>query len=101
MLNYVWIGLVVIGVLTAAGNDIYDSASNRYHNGTDFELQYDSTAGGEVVFTKNYFAKFYGISIASSDTLRFPAVLQGNSDTNNDRRLRSAPLENNRQNRRR
>jgi spore maturation protein A len=79
MLNYVWIGLVVIGVLTAAGNDIYDSATSRYRNGADFELRYDSTAGTEVVFTKNYFEKFYGANIESSDTLRFPASMKDNS----------------------
>jgi len=79
MLNYVWIGLVIIGVLTAAGNDIYDSATNRYRNGMDFELRYDTTAGNEVVFSKNYFEKFYGTSIQSADTLRFPASVGNNS----------------------
>jgi spore maturation protein A len=79
MLNYVWIGLVVIGVLTAAGNDIYDSATNRYRNGTDFEVQYDSASTNEVTFSKNYFEKFYGTNIESSDTLRFTASVKDNS----------------------
>lgn len=79
MLNYVWIGLVVIGVLTAAGNDIYDSATNRYRNGIAFELQYDSTGESEVVFSKNYFERFYGTGIESADTLKFLAVLKDNS----------------------
>ncbi len=89
MLNYVWIGLVIIGVLTAAGNDIYDSATNRYRNGIEFELQYDSTARNEVVFSENYFEKFYGAGIQDKgappsgreplDTLKFPASLTDNS----------------------
>jgi len=78
MLNYVWIGLIIIGVLTAAGNDIYDAATNRYRNGGDFEMHYDTTAGSSVALTKNYFEKFYGISIKSRDTLRFQAVRTGN-----------------------
>jgi spore maturation protein A len=79
MLNYVWIGLVIIGVLTAAGNDIYDSATNRYRNGADFELQYDTTAGNEAVFSRNYIEEFYGIRIKSDDTLKFLASLKDNS----------------------
>ena len=79
MLNYVWVGLVIIGVLTAAGNDIYDSATNRYRNGIDFEARYDSTSGNRVVFSKKYFEEFYGISIESKDTLRFAASLIGDA----------------------
>ncbi|HUI29221.1 MAG TPA: nucleoside recognition domain-containing protein [Candidatus Acidoferrales bacterium] len=79
MLNYVWIGLVIIGVLTAAGNDIYDSASNRYHNGAEFELKYDTTAGGRIAFSKDYYEKFYGINVESRDTLMFPATLKAKS----------------------
>jgi len=78
MLNYVWIALVIIGVLTAAGSDIYDSATNRYRNGVNFELQYDAEFGNEVTFKKNYFEKFYGVSIESPDTLKFPASLKDN-----------------------
>ncbi len=79
MLNYVWIALVIVGVLTAAGNDIYDASTNRYRNGKGFELQYDTTAGNKVVFSKNYFENFYGVSIESNDTLKFPASLKDNS----------------------
>ncbi|MFZ1082112.1 MAG: nucleoside recognition domain-containing protein [Candidatus Kryptoniota bacterium] len=77
MLNYVWIGLVIIGVLTAAGNDIYDASTDRYRNGKDFELQYDTTAGNTVTVGKNYFEKFYDNIIESNDTLKFPALLKG------------------------
>ncbi len=81
MLNYVWIGLVLIGVLTAAGTDIYDASTNRYRNGEPFELQYESTAAntGRVFCTKSYFDHFYGVSIESPDTLGFTAAIVGHS----------------------
>ncbi len=81
MLNYVWIGLVLIGVLAAAGSDIYDASTNRYRNGEQFELQYDSVAvnTGAVSCTKKYFEHFYGVSLESPDTLRFKASLSASS----------------------
>jgi len=79
MLNYVWIALVIIGVFTAAGNDIYDASTNRYRNGTPFELQYDTTARNEVYTTKNYFEKFYDVNLESTDTLKFSVSFKDNS----------------------
>lgn len=81
MLNYVWIALVLIGILTAAGSDIYDASTNKYRNGEPFELRYDSTASdaGEAYCTRTYFDKFYGVSIESPDTLSFTASLTGHS----------------------
>ena len=81
MLNYVWIGLVLIGVLAAAGSDIYDASTNRYRNGEQFELQYDSVASdaGTVICPKKYFEQFYGVSLESPDTLRFKASLAASS----------------------
>ncbi len=81
MLNYVWIALVLIGVLTAAGSDIYDASTNRYRNGEPFELQFDSTSSnsGRVFYTREYYDAFYGVSIESPDTLVFPASIGGNS----------------------
>ncbi len=87
MLNYVWLGLVIIGVLTAAGNDIYDAATNRYRNGDQFEVQYDSTSGnaGTVVYGTRYFDKFYDVNLESfngsnvPDTMKFSALLNDNT----------------------
>lgn len=89
MLNYVWIGLVIIGVFVAAGSDIYDASTNRYRNGEPFELQYESTTAntGRVLCTKSYFDHFYGVSIESPDTLSFAASIAGHSlniTTNDD-----------------
>ncbi len=82
MLNYVWLGLVLIGVLTAAGNDIYDASTNRYRNGSEFEIQYDSTAGhnGNALISKKYFEKFYGLD---RQTLGISIPAGGNRDTIN------------------
>jgi len=33
MLNYIWLALIVIGVLVAVGNDWHDLSTNKYHNG--------------------------------------------------------------------
>ena len=81
MLNYVWLGLIVIGVLAAAGSDIYDASTNRYRNGEQFELQYDSTAENAAVvsYTRQYFDKFYGVQTESTDTFSFPAAITNNS----------------------
>ncbi|MAT38762.1 MAG: hypothetical protein CL946_04080, partial [Ectothiorhodospiraceae bacterium] len=38
MLNYIWLGLVAIGILTAAGRDIYNETTNRYANGDEWEI---------------------------------------------------------------
>ncbi len=81
MLNYVWIGLVLIGVLAAASTDIYDASTNRYRNGEPFELQYDSTsaAGGTISYSREYYDKFYGVDVDSPDTISYRADLTGSS----------------------
>lgn len=33
MLNYIWMGLIAIGILTAVGNDVRDEIANPYGNG--------------------------------------------------------------------
>ncbi len=80
MLNYVWIGLVLIGVLAAASTDIYDASTNRYRNGQPFELQYNSTTAmnGTVSYSREYYDKFYGVDVDSPDTISCRADLTGN-----------------------
>lgn len=81
MLNYVWIGLVLIGVLTAAGSDIYDASTNKYRNGDPFELQYDSTSAteGKVSYSRSYFDRFYGVTAEAPATLSYSASIVGSS----------------------
>lgn len=42
MLNHIWLALIVIGILTAAGRDIYEVTQNSYGNGIPWTLQIES-----------------------------------------------------------
>ncbi len=42
MLNHIWLALIVIGILTAAGRDIYDVSQNTYGNGVPWMVQIES-----------------------------------------------------------
>jgi spore maturation protein A len=41
MLNYIWIGLIIVGLLVALGNDIRDEIVNPYRNGAVIEGMLD------------------------------------------------------------
>ena len=41
MLNKIWLALVVTGILTAAGRDIYEASTNAYGNGVAWRLEPD------------------------------------------------------------
>jgi len=84
MLNYVWIALVLIGVLAAAGSDIYDASTNRYRNGEQIELAYDSVSAGSgtVSCTTKYFDKFYGVELKDvPDTMTYAASVSRDTAT--------------------
>ena len=40
MLNYIWISLIALGILAAAGGDIADDAGNTYRNGVAFPVTF-------------------------------------------------------------
>lgn len=70
MLNYVWISLVAIGIVVAAGSDVRDEMSNTYRNGLPVEgvllLKGSPMAGmqsaeGELIIPAETFAAFYGL----------------------------------------
>jgi len=47
MLNHIWLALIVIGILTAAGRDIHDAVQNSYGNGIpwrSYSVELDSVA---------------------------------------------------------
>ncbi len=76
MLNYIWISLIVIGILAAIGNDIKDETSNTYRNGVPIESTFEveaapagsaSTWKGELVITKERFNEFYGVKTTLAD----------------------------------
>jgi spore maturation protein A len=71
MLNYVWISLVAVGILVAAGNDVRDEIVNPYRNGIPFQARIDvkgrpsaemASWEGELVVTGEYFQSFYRMS---------------------------------------
>jgi spore maturation protein A len=43
MLNHIWLALIVIGILTAAGRDIYEVSRNSYGNGIPWMLQIETS----------------------------------------------------------
>lgn len=38
MLNYIWLSLIIIGIVVAVGLDVNDLSTNRYHNGEETEV---------------------------------------------------------------
>ena len=61
MLNHIWLALIVIGILTAAGRDIYEVTQNSYGNGIPWMVQIESPETISV----------YGEAVDA--TLRIPA----------------------------
>jgi spore maturation protein A len=83
MLNYVWISLIVIGLLVGVGKDINDEVRNTYRNGVSMEATVQvsktptalhQTWEGEMVIPEDAFNQFYGIESASSE-IRLPVVM--------------------------
>ena len=76
MLNYVWMSLIVIGLLVGAGKDISDEVRNTYRNGVPMDaimhVEKTPTAlrqtwEGELVIPAEAFNRFYGITSAASE----------------------------------
>ncbi len=72
MLNYVWISLVVVGILVGAGSDIRDEMTNAYRNGLAVEgvillrnpaIGRMQSAEGELSIPAEAFAAFYGLPV--------------------------------------
>ncbi len=83
MLNYVWMGLIAIGIFVAVGNDVSDEISNPYRNGVPIEFQFaveKSPSGirtewsGHMIMSAEAFNAFYGVSDATGP-IRQPAVV--------------------------
>ena len=76
MLNYIWIGLILVGIFVAVGNDVSDEVRNTYRNGVELEATLEiqkspsalrGTWEGELAIPGRAFAAFYGLS--SSDSI--------------------------------
>ncbi|HMD13102.1 MAG TPA: hypothetical protein VKI62_00610, partial [Bacteroidota bacterium] len=56
MLNYIWLALVVIGILVAVGNDWHDISNDKSHNDEQdvVSLEFSSPPGDSVKIGNNY-----------------------------------------------
>ena len=84
MLNYIWISLIAIGILVAAGNDVRDEIKNTYRNGVPLEVTISlqrspsslrQTWEGDLVMSAEAFNSFYGAKAAGSE-IHQPVVIQ-------------------------
>ena len=75
MLNYVWISLIVVGLLVAVGKDVNDEVRNTYRNGIPINavvhVEKTPTAlrrtwEGELSISSDEFSRFYGVQGVSS-----------------------------------
>lgn len=75
MLNYIWISLIVLGILVAAGNDIKDELQNSFRNNIPLEATFAvqkspsplrSTWEGELVIAPEVYASFYSVGLPAA-----------------------------------
>jgi spore maturation protein A len=88
MLNYIWIGLILLGILAAVGNDVRDEIVNPYRNGVPLRgvLEIEKRPGplrtsyeGMLVIPAAAFGAMYGIDPPASD-VRQPVTLTMGED---------------------
>jgi len=83
LLNYVWLGLLVIGIAAALVTDLNDKGNNKFRNNEPFEIiisfpkNFNELADGEydidVIVSAEKFNQFYSTRIESN--LILPAVI--------------------------
>lgn len=90
MLNYVWISLIAVGILVAAGNDLRDEVVNPYRNGIPLEARIDvkgrpsvemASWEGELVLTGEQYRSFYGLSDRGEDIRQSVKVTTASAGT--------------------
>ncbi|MGB2958194.1 MAG: nucleoside recognition domain-containing protein [Bacteroidota bacterium] len=88
MLNYIWIALILIGILVAVGNDVGDEIRNPYRNGEPFEALMEiqktpsplrTTWEGELIISGEDFNAFYGQG-ATGEDIRQPVTVAVSAD---------------------
>lgn len=99
MLNYIWIGLIVIGILVAVGTDFRDEWTNTYQNGLAQEGIFEivkspgplrSVYEGTLVISPELFNGFYRKAIVSGP-IRLPATVNVEKSTVTLEVIDSAP----------
>ena len=81
MLNYIWLGLIVIGITIAVAIDVSEITSDKYKNGKPFSVQVefdskfdfnsDEFQDCNISFPRNYYNRFYGFEKTTHDTLKY------------------------------
>jgi hypothetical protein len=87
MLNYIWIGLIVLGIAAAIGGDINDQLQNTYRNGEAIEvtIQIPDTRGIKdshqtqpvvfSIFAPRFLEFYHRPQDIKNDTIRQPATM--------------------------
>ena len=86
MLNYIWLGLIVIGVTIAIAIDVSDITTDKYRNNQPFAVQVvfptepdpnsKEYQDCEILFTKSAFDEFYRLDKSTNDTLKQKAKIK-------------------------
>jgi spore maturation protein A len=88
MLNYIWIGLIIIGIFVAIGNDVIDEVKNPYRNGETLVATViikkapsgiRQTWEGDLVLTQAEFNAFYGAA-RTQDAIQQPVSISTGND---------------------
>lgn len=61
MMNYIWLALVILGIVASIANDWIDISSNKYHNGEEYAI--------EIFFSK-------GIQFPLEDSKTYPCSIR-------------------------
>jgi len=86
MLNYIWIGLILLGIFAAVGNDIRDEIVNPYRNGVEMQgiIEIEKRPGplrtsleGTLVIPAAAFASAYGLPDPGADVRQPVTVTVG------------------------
>jgi spore maturation protein A len=72
MLNYIWVGLIAIGILVAVGSDINDQVQDTYRNGQALEVAVRFTPAQshqsricDIIIPTSRLSEFYRLSLKS------------------------------------
>jgi spore maturation protein A len=95
MLNYIWLGLIVVAIIIGLGYDIHDEVVNTYRNGQEFtatidlgasiKLPLSGTQHGSLQISGRSFALFYGLHAEDTSLIVQPVTLTFSDEATNRR----------------
>lgn len=86
MLNYIWLGLIFLGLAAALSTDLQDKATNKYQSGNpipitfhaDSSIDYSQAFDTKVTIDKKNLYKYYQIKSENDLTLSAKVSINGN-----------------------